>query len=249
MIAEDLDANPWLTRSTGAGGAGFDSQWDARFYPSDPPGGRDARTTLGSARCTAVRDAIGFNYNGDPTQRVIYTESHDEVANGRARVPEEIDPGNATSYFAKKRSTLAAGVVFSTPGIPMIFQGQEFLEDEYFRDEVPLDWERLETFSGIRDLYARLIELRRNLTGVDQGPQGFRIERPSPQRFGEDDRDITAGTRVASVTTWWCWPISRTRPGTTTGSECRDRVRGTASSTATTRHSTLRSEDTAPRSC
>ena len=85
----------------------------------------------------AVRDAIGFNYNGDPTQRVVYTESHDEVANGRARVPEEIDPGNATSYYAKKRSTLAAGVVFSTPGIPMIFQGQEFLEDEYFRDEVP----------------------------------------------------------------------------------------------------------------
>ena len=32
MIAEDLDNNEWLTKGTGAGGAGFDSQWDARFY-------------------------------------------------------------------------------------------------------------------------------------------------------------------------------------------------------------------------
>lgn len=171
MIAEDLDANPWLTRSTGAGGAGFDSQWDAMFFH---PIRQAVETINDSDRSMyGVRDAIGFNYNGDPTQRIIYTESHDEVANGRARVPEEIDPGNATSYFAKKRSTLAAGVVFSTPGIPMIFQGQEFLEDEYFRDEVPLDWERLETFSGIKDLYARLIELRRNLTQSTKGLKGF----------------------------------------------------------------------------
>jgi 1,4-alpha-glucan branching enzyme len=55
----------------------------------------------------------------------------------------------------------------------MIFQGQEFLEDEYFRDEVPLDWDRLEMFSGIRDLYARLIELRRNLTESSKGLKGF----------------------------------------------------------------------------
>ena len=171
MIAEDLDANPWLTRTIGAGGAGFDSQWDSRFYY---PIRQAVETPNDWDRSMyAVRDAIGFNYNGDPTQRVVYTESHDEVANGRARVPEEIDPGNATSYYAKKRSTLAAGVVFSTPGIPMIFQGQEFLEDEYFRDEVPLDWDRLETFSGIRDLYARLIELRRNLTGSSKGLKGF----------------------------------------------------------------------------
>lgn len=171
MIAEDLGSNPWLTRDTGAGGAGFDSQWDAMFF--HPIRGAVEAINDSDRSMYSVRDAIGFNYNGDPTQRVVYTESHDEVANGRARVPEEIDPGNATSYFAKKRSTLAAGVVFSTPGIPMIFQGQEFLEDEYFRDEVPLDWERLETFSGIRDMYARLIELRRNLTESSKGLKGF----------------------------------------------------------------------------
>ncbi len=32
----------------------------------------------------SVRDAIVFTYNGDAFQRVIYSESHDEVANGKS---------------------------------------------------------------------------------------------------------------------------------------------------------------------
>lgn len=32
-------------------------------------------------------------------------------------------------------------LVFSAPGIPMLFQGQEFLEGDWFRDTVPLDWD------------------------------------------------------------------------------------------------------------
>ncbi len=45
----------------------------------------------------------------------------DEVANGKARVPEEIWHGNAASWYSKKRSTLGAALVFTAPGIPMIF--------------------------------------------------------------------------------------------------------------------------------
>jgi len=33
-----------------------------------------------------VRDAIVYSYNGDAFQRIVYSESHDEVANGKARV-------------------------------------------------------------------------------------------------------------------------------------------------------------------
>ena len=33
----------------------------------------------------AIRDAVNFAYNGNPIQRVLYTENHDEVANGRSR--------------------------------------------------------------------------------------------------------------------------------------------------------------------
>src|SRR5436190_9648899 len=125
-IAEDLQNNEWITKGTGAGGAGFSSQWDAAFvHPI-----RDAVIAQSDSdrNLYAVRDALYHRYNGDAEQRVIYTESHDEVANGHARVPEEIWPGNAGSWFSRKRSTLGAALVFTAPGIPMIFQGQEFLE-------------------------------------------------------------------------------------------------------------------------
>jgi 1,4-alpha-glucan branching enzyme len=32
------------------------------------------------------------------------------------------------NWYARKRSTLAAAMVFTAPGIPMLCQGQEFLE-------------------------------------------------------------------------------------------------------------------------
>jgi 1,4-alpha-glucan branching enzyme len=169
-IAEDLQNNEWITKDTGAGGAGFGSQWDAGFVhpireaiitPNDPD--RDM---------FAVRDALYHRSNDNATQRVIYTESHDEVANGHERVPEEIWQGNAGSWFSRKRSTLGAALVFTAPGIPMIFQGQEFLEDKYFRDNAPLDWSKLKTYAGIHTLYRDLIRLRRDWFNRTRGLRG-----------------------------------------------------------------------------
>jgi 1,4-alpha-glucan branching enzyme len=51
----------------------------------------------------------------------------DEVANGRAGVPEEIWPAKVGNWFSKKRSTLGAAGVLTSPGMPMLFQGQELL--------------------------------------------------------------------------------------------------------------------------
>ena len=170
ITAEDMSDNHWITKTTGEGGAGFDSQWDPHFvHPvreAVESGNDDWRNMW------AIADAIQFTYNGDPMQRIIYTESHDEVANGRQRVPEAIWPGNADSWFSKKRSTLAAAVLFTTPGVPMLFQGQEFLEDGWFSDDTPLDWDRGATFSGITHLYSDLIGLRRNLAGNTAGLTG-----------------------------------------------------------------------------
>jgi 1,4-alpha-glucan branching enzyme len=172
-IAEDLQNDEWITRDTGAGGAGFGSQWDAEFVHTI----RDAIIAESDPdrNLYAVRDALYHRYNDDGQQRVIYTESHDEVANGHARVPEEIWPGNAGSWFSRKRSTLGAALVFTAPGIPMIFQGQEFLEDQYFRDSAPLDWTKLDTYAGINALYRDLIRLRRNWYNQTRGLRGQQI--------------------------------------------------------------------------
>jgi len=99
-IAEDMQGNEWLTKDTGVGGAGFDAQWEAQFVhalrSAIIPADDSARNIY------AVRDAISHGYNGNAFERVIYTESHDEDANRHSRIPEEIWPGNASSYFSKK---------------------------------------------------------------------------------------------------------------------------------------------------
>jgi 1,4-alpha-glucan branching enzyme len=173
-IAEDMQSNGSITAPTDGiynGGAGFGSQWEAAFvHPV-----RDAIITPNDSdrNMYSVRDALSHSYNGNMTERVIYTESHDEDSNGHQRVPEEIWPGNAGSWFSRKRSTLGAALVFTAPGIPMIFMGQEFLENGYFHlDDLPLDWTKLTTYAGIHMLYRDLIRLRRNWFNQTAGLKG-----------------------------------------------------------------------------
>jgi 1,4-alpha-glucan branching enzyme len=166
-IAEDLQSNRWLTKDVGAGGAGFGCQWDASFVHTIRQAViavEDEQRSLG-----AIRDAIQYRYNDDAFDRVIYSESHDEVANGKSRVPQEISPSDPKGWYARKRSTLAAAMVFTAPGIPMLFQGQEFLEGGWFRDTVPVDWDQRDEFHGIVRLYRDLIGLRLNRDGFTQG--------------------------------------------------------------------------------
>jgi 1,4-alpha-glucan branching enzyme len=120
----------------------------------------------------AVAEALAEGYNGDAFHRVIYTESHDEVANGKSRVAEEIMPGAAHSYYAKKRTTLGAALVLTAPGIPMLFQGQEFLADGEFNDAEPLQWADVNARPGLVNLYRDLIALRRNFRGLTRGLGG-----------------------------------------------------------------------------
>ena len=172
-IGESMRNDPWVIKDVRAGGAGFNAQWDAEFVHPVRQAviSRDDKTRdLG-----AVRRAIEHRYDADAFRRVIYTESHDEVANGRSRVPEEIWPGRVDSWFSKKRSTLGAALVLTSPGIPMIFEGQELLEYRWFQDKVPIDWSRAEDERGILGMYRDLIALRRNLSGVTRGLCGQNV--------------------------------------------------------------------------
>ena len=172
-IAEDMKKNAWVTQDTGAGGAGFNAQWDSEFV--NPVRRAIISPDDASRDMGAVSYAIGFRYDEDVFRRIIFTESHDEVANGRARVPEEIWPGRVDSWFSKKRSTLGAALALTSPGVPMLFQGQELLEDCWFQDKDPIDWSRTEDEYGIHKMYRDLISLRRNLLGVTRGLCGQNI--------------------------------------------------------------------------
>ena len=91
------------------------------------------------------------------------------------RVPSEVAPTQSDSWYAKKRSTLAAGLVFTSPGIPMLFQGQEFLQHGWFQDTGPLDWDLTDKHDGIVDLYRDLISLRLNKAGTTRGLSGHGV--------------------------------------------------------------------------
>ncbi len=173
-IAEDLQNNSYLTKSDSEGGAGFSSQWDAEFvHPI-----RDVITQPNDAGrdMLKVRKALLHNYNNDVFQRVIYTESHDEVANGKSRIPSEVDEADPDSWFAQKRASLGIALTLTAPGIPMILQGQELLQDGWFQDSEPMPWENKEEHGGIGELTATLIRLRRNIDGHTKGLTGQQVE-------------------------------------------------------------------------
>ena len=172
-IAEDMKDNDWITKPPGAGGAGFNSQWGAGFVST-------VRSNLitpdDNARdMYAVGSMLGQRFNADAFQRVVFTESHDADSNGAQRVPEMITPGNAWSWWAKKRSTLGAVAMLTAPGIPMLFMGQEFLAAGWFDDDRMLDWSNAWRFSGITQLYRDLIHLRRNWFNGTQGLRGHNV--------------------------------------------------------------------------
>lgn len=171
-IAEDLHGEPKVV-STADDGAAFHAQWDNHFV--HPIRAAVIAASDEARNMDAVHDAVEFSY-GDAFSRVIYTESHDEVANGSARVPQEVDDGDPTGYYAQKRSTLGAALVLTSPGLPMIFQGQEFLEGEWFRDTVPLHWDQQDEFTGIFRMYSDLVGLRLNKEGRTKGLTGQHVD-------------------------------------------------------------------------
>ena len=82
-----------------------------------------------------MRTAAGTLIDWPGFHRVIFTEAHDYIArmnDNRSRVPAAIHPENPESIWARKRALLGAAMVLTTPGLPMIFQGQEMHETQAF---------------------------------------------------------------------------------------------------------------------
>lgn len=156
LIAEDLQQQPLVTTPVDEGGLGFSLQWAAGFvHPI-----RASLTSLDDVTrnldgvAAAVADPDGWRH-------VVFTESHDEVANGQTRVPAEIDPGDPEAPHAIRRSALGAVLTMTSPGVPMLFQGQEWADEDWFDDVKPLQWDRAKQRSGIVQMWRDLIRLRR----------------------------------------------------------------------------------------
>jgi 1,4-alpha-glucan branching enzyme len=155
---------------------GFDSAWDTSFpYYFTPV---LTNTVDASRDMNVVANAVQYNvrYGGNASaSRVTFLESHDVVGdlNGGIRLVTRIDPATPNSYRARKLSTLGSIVTLTAPGIPMIFQGQEMLENQQFSDTRLVDWTKTTTYAGIVQLYRDLIHARRDLNGYTPGLEGY----------------------------------------------------------------------------
>jgi len=163
-IAEDLHSHEYITDPLDKGGCGYTAQWAAGFV--HPVRDTLTKTEDSYIDLSTVVNAITRVVSGNPFARVVYTESHDEVANGQARLVEEVAPGGVDdNYFARQKGILAGVLTLTTAGIPMLFQGQDFKESGWFDDTSDIDWERKTRFAEYAEAFTQLVGLRTNKNG------------------------------------------------------------------------------------
>lgn len=167
MIAEDTSDNEYITKSKHDGGCGFDAQWGLEF-----PHAIRQMLGLHTPWPTDIARQIEYKYNGDAFQRIIFSDSHDTAANGSTRITEAVAPKNPGSLITRQRLLIADAITLTAPGIPMLLQGQEFLQEGAFNDWQELQWQNLLKYPGIVDAHKHLIALRKNTNGISAGLLG-----------------------------------------------------------------------------
>lgn len=179
--------------------------WDVNpFIVTPPPVGAGFDTTLTDGLRIAIRDVIGgasapderpLNMTGlaaslwpngfhEPWRFVQGPENHDIVYLGREpRIARLGDPDHPRSWFARSRARVATGLSLTAPGIPMLFMGQEFLEDKQWSDDFVAHRDLLLYWTGLdqgdRQMLDHLCFMRELLALRRRSPalrgQGFRV--------------------------------------------------------------------------
>jgi 1,4-alpha-glucan branching enzyme len=159
LIALEPHGYPQVT-SLDESGALFHAQWDTLFV-------HPIREAINGLQPMAdVRDAIGSSF-GDTFSRVIYTEA-DELTGREA--DKTVDP---MDWESAKRVTLGIGLVLTSPGIPMLLQGQEVLQGGTLCER---SWRDTAEQPGIADLVRQLVRLRRNWYDTTRGLSGHGLD-------------------------------------------------------------------------
>jgi 1,4-alpha-glucan branching enzyme len=161
---------------TSSGGAGFDATWHDGLRNSlrDAIGSAAAGASA-SLSMDALAGAVVNSGLRDRWRAVPSLENHDIVYVGRSPRIAKLAGGNdARSWYARSRSRFAMGILMTSPGIPLMFMGQEFLEDKPWSDTpgaaYQIWWEGLDsgdkTMADFLRFTRELIAMRRNHPGL-----------------------------------------------------------------------------------
>ncbi len=111
-------------------------------------------------------------------------ENHDIVYDGRElRIARLGDPRDPRSWYGRSRARVATGISLTAPGIPMLFMGQEFLEDKQWSDNFELHGDLLLYWAGLDRADKQMLDhlrFTRDLIGLrwrcpGLRGQGFRV--------------------------------------------------------------------------
>jgi len=145
--------------------------WNVNRYIVKPvPDGAGFDTTLTDGLRIAIRDVISnasrpnerpLNMTGlaqslwpegfyEQWRFVQGPENHDVVYEDREqRVARLGHPDDPRSWFGRSRARVATGISLTAPGIPMLFMGQEFLEDKQWSDNFEFHQDLLLHWAGL----------------------------------------------------------------------------------------------------
>jgi maltooligosyltrehalose trehalohydrolase len=146
LVAESSDNDPRLVTSPAAGGIGLDAQWNDDFHHALHVAvtGEDFGyyVDYGGADDLARAMDSGFVYQGEysrfrkrrhgapavavaPERFVIFAENHDHIGN-RAKADRLV------TTISEDKARLVAALVLLSPGIPLLFMGEEYGETAPF---------------------------------------------------------------------------------------------------------------------
>jgi 1,4-alpha-glucan branching enzyme len=182
----------------GPGGLGFDAALHdglreaVRAAVGAAAGGRSAAVDLGRVR-DALRRPEGFPASW---KAVVHVENHDLVDADREdkskiqpRVPALAHWDDRRDWLARSRSRVATGLTLTAPGIPLLFMGQEFLEEKPWhndphRDDLFLYWAGLDGPGPMRDF----LQFVRELCWLRRRHPALRGEGVNPYYSNDYDR-------------------------------------------------------------
>jgi 1,4-alpha-glucan branching enzyme len=185
--------------------------WNVNPYiVKAPPQGAGFDTTLTDGLRIAIRDVI--SNASQPDERPLSMaslarslwpegfeahwrfvqgpENHDIVYQGREqRIARLGHPSEPRSWYGRSRARVATGIGLTAPGIPMLFMGQEFLEDKQWSDNFEFHKDLLLHWAGLDQGDKQMLDhlrFTRELIGLRwQYPalrgQGFRVMHSNDQ--------------------------------------------------------------------
>ena len=217
-VAEDFSGDPMVATDLGKSrwdgtferkGMGFDAVWNDRFRDDlfhaveNKPGAADR-----------LMDAM-VGHHGVPSwdNAVLYAHSHDEVGNsgewlGRGAAGTKADSG-VLSELPRAKARSGAALTLLGPGIPMIWQGEEFLANNDFKHGLTTTWgQKTDWLDGTAEqkatpeakarighfnLYKDLIALRRSSDAFLPGAPISRVMTHNSDRVLGFRRDAANG--------------------------------------------------------